>query len=366
MPKVKLDLAERSYDIIIENNSIKNIAKYLKELNIGKKIFIISDDNVADIYLNDIEKSLKNSSYDILPIILKPGEHLKSFVNLTKLCNKILSYEPDRNSTIIALGGGVIGDLSGFTASIIMRGINFIQIPTSLLAQVDSSVGGKTGINSNYGKNLIGSFYQPKLVIIDPLTVNSLSKREFNSGYAEIVKYALIDDPKFFSYLEKNKDKIKKLEPKILSKIIEICCLAKARIVAADEKENQQRALLNLGHSFAHSLEKETGYSNLLKHGEAVAIGLVLAMKFSENMGFLKADEIKKLEEHFKYFGITTNMLNIQLEWHAENLINNMYKDKKNINGNLTLILMNGIGKAFISRNVSHDKISNFIYNQLK
>jgi 3-dehydroquinate synthase len=366
MHNITLDLGSRSYDIVIENNSIKDITKYLEKLNLGKKIFVITDDNVASLYLSKIEKSLEKSAYNFHSIILKQGEHLKSFVNLTKLCNQILSYEPDRNSTIIALGGGVIGDLSGFAASIIMRGINFIQIPTSLLAQVDSSVGGKTGINTNYGKNLIGSFYQPKLVIIDPLTVNSLSKRDFNSGYAEIVKYALIDNKDFFNYLEKNREKTKNLDTAILAEIIKICCLAKARIVAADELENQQRALLNLGHSFAHSLEKETGYSNILKHGEAVAIGLVLAMKFSEEMGFLEKEEIKKLEDHFKFFGITTNMLKIQPSWNAENLIHNMYKDKKNINGNLTLILLNAIGKAFISRNINHNKIANFIFNQLK
>jgi len=210
MPNVKVDLAERSYDIVIEEGALENIDQLIKPLKLGEKIFLITDKSVGKLYSNDLKKKLKKAGYDVIKISLKPGEHLKSFVNIVKLCNKILNHKPDRNSTIMALGGGVIGDLSGFAASIVMRGINFIQIPTTLLSQVDSSVGGKTGINTNAGKNLIGSFYQPKLVVIDPTTLKSLSDREYYCGYVEALKYALIDNPEFFEYLEKNKAKVKK------------------------------------------------------------------------------------------------------------------------------------------------------------
>ena len=299
MPIVKLDLKERSYDIAIAEGAIKNVASYLEPLKLGKKIFIITDKNVGKLYYNAAKKSLNKSGYEIIKISLKPGEHLKSFVNIVKLCNKILNHKPDRNSTILALGGGVIGDLSGFAASIILRGIDFVQIPTTLLSQVDSSVGGKTGINTNSGKNLVGSFYQPKLVVIDPETLNSLSEREYLCGYVEALKYALIDNPEFFEFLEKNKAKIKKRDIETLKEIIKISCESKARIVSNDERERGCRALLNLGHTFGHSFEKETEFSDILKHGEAVAIGIILALKLSNQLGLCPVEDTEAVTKHF-------------------------------------------------------------------
>lgn len=364
MKKVTVNLAERTYDIVIEAGLIKNITKYLSSMEIGGKVFIITDQNVAKLYLEDVNKAILDCSTKVHNIILAPGEQLKSFVNLTKVANEILKNNPDRNSTIIALGGGVIGDLSGFVASIMLRGINFIQIPTTFLAQVDSSVGGKTGINTNYGKNLIGSFYQPKLVLIDPNTLLSLSDREYYSGYVEALKYGLIDMADFFTFLDKNKENIKNKDIHTLSKIISTCCNAKARIVAEDEKEKGKRALLNLGHTFAHSLEKETNYSELLKHGEAVALGIILALKFSIKLGFCIESDLKKVSSHFEYLNIKTDLAQIKFSWNKENIIKNMYSDKKTINNHLVFILLNGIGKSFISRNIKDNLLSEF-FNEI-
>lgn len=361
MKKVKVELGERSYDIIIKAGLLDNMAKYLADINLGEKVFIITDQNVSPLYLAQIERELKKITHKIFKIIVEPGEQLKSFVNLAKISNFILQNKPERNSTIIALGGGVIGDLSGFIASILLRGINFIQIPTTLLAQVDSSVGGKTAINTNYGKNLIGAFYQPKLVLIDPKTLLSLSDREYYCGYVEALKYGLIDQAEFYDFLENNKEKTKNRDLNILEEIILTCCAAKARIVAEDEQEKGKRALLNLGHTFAHSLEKETGYSELLKHGEAVALGIILALQLSLKLGYCQQNDLDKVSKHFEYFKIKTQINQIEHNWQKDNIIKNMYSDKKVLNNHLIFILLNGIGKSFISRNIDDKIISNFI-----
>ena len=362
MRQVKVSLKERSYDIIIKDNLLKNISEHIKPLNLGKKIFIISDNNVAPLYLKNIVNSLKKQQFEINIFTLEAGEHLKSFTNLVKLSNKILSYKPDRNSTIIALGGGVIGDLSGFIASIILRGINFIQIPTTLLSQVDSSVGGKTAINSNYGKNLIGSFYQPKIVLIDPTSLLTLPDREFLCGYVETFKYALINNYEFFTFLEKEKSAIKAKELTILNHIIELAVTSKAQIVAKDETEKSGlRALLNLGHTFAHALEKETNYSDLLKHGEAVAIGIILAAKFSYQLGFCNEEIIAKITKHLQYFNIITNPQDLNYNWQYKNLLTHMLGDKKNQDGIINFILLNDIGESFLAKNVKYDNVVAFL-----
>ena len=269
---------------------------------------------------------------------------------------------PDRNSTIIALGGGVIGDLSGFLASLILRGINLIQIPTTLLSQVDSSVGGKTGINTNYGKNLIGTFYQPRLVLIDPKTLQTLPDREFLCGYVETVKYALINNYKFFEYLDNNKSKIKNKNLNFLTDIIQTAISSKAEIVAQDETEKTgTRALLNLGHTFGHALEKEVDYSDLIKHGEAVAIGIILAAKFSYKLGFCDKTIITQIETHFKSFDIPVSAKEIIYDWNINNLFNNMLSDKKNQNGQIAFILFKNIGQTFLARNITHNNIYDFL-----
>jgi 3-dehydroquinate synthase len=373
MHKINLDLKENSYSILIEENIIENAGKHLKSLKLGKKIFILTDKNVSPLYLNKLMDSLDD--YEVKPIIMEAGEHLKSFVNLTKICNFILSEKPDRNTTLIALGGGVIGDLTGFCASVILRGINFVQIPTTLLSQVDSSVGGKTAINTNAGKNLIGSFYQPKIVLIDPNALQKLPEREFLCGYAEAVKYGLINNREFFDYLCKNEKKIKNKDVETLKYIIKTSCESKAAIVEADEKEKSgTRALLNLGHTFAHSFEKETGYSDVLKHGEAVAIGMVMALKFSIELGHCDKKDLELVLEHFKNMGLPTdlshlnlpaNLTKTEIEGNAQVLLSHMCGDKKNENDQIVFILMNAIGESFLSRNTKKDDVLKFLEQNL-
>ena len=362
MKTVNVSLKDRSYNVIIDSGIINHTGKHLEELGLGKKVFIISDDNVFPIYSEKLITSLEASDFIVKTFILKNGEHLKSYENITKLCEKILSFTPDRNSTIIALGGGVIGDLSGFTASILLRGINFIQIPTTLLSQVDSSVGGKTAINSSFGKNLIGTFYQPKLVLIDPDTLNSLPHREFLCGYSETLKYALINNKDFFNYLENNKAEIKAKKPELISEIIKTAVQTKANIVSQDETEKSDiRALLNLGHSFGHALEKELKYSDILKHGEAVAIGMILAAKFSANSGLCDPKIIADITQHLEYFGLPLKPQDIKKQWDSSNILNNMMSDKKNLNAKLNLILLRDIGKSFVAKNISPDNIVAFL-----
>lgn len=362
METVTVKLKERSYNIHIKEDIVKECGKHIKALNPGKKIIIITDRNVSKLYYKTVKASLLKEGFEIHKIILKPGEHLKSFLNTVKLSNKILSITPDRNSTIVALGGGVIGDLSGFIASITLRGINFVQIPTTLLSQVDSSVGGKTGINTNYGKNLVGTFYQPKLVLIDPKTLLNLPEREFLCGYVETVKYALINNYSFFNHLDNNKSKIINKDLKFLTEIIKTAVQSKADIVSQDETEkNGTRALLNLGHTFGHALEKEVCYSDTIKHGEAVAIGIVLAAKFSYQLGFCEKTIITQIEDHFKAFNIPLTAKEIIYEWDINNLLTNMMSDKKTENAQITFILFKNIGETFLARNITTKNIIDFL-----
>jgi 3-dehydroquinate synthase len=361
---INLDLGDNSYDILIKHGLLDNAVDYISKVTKSKKVIIVTDTNVAKDYLYPLIHNLKSEKYNVEHIIIEPGELQKSFVSLTRLCNNILKLTPDRSTTLIALGGGVIGDLVGFTASIILRGIDFIQIPATLLSQVDSSVGGKTGINTNYGKNLVGTFYQPRLVLIDTKTLNTLPKREFNSGYAEILKYALINNPEFFEFLEKNKSEIKNRDIKALQEIIKISCKTKAQIVKEDEKErNDKRALLNLGHTFGHSLEYNINYNDKLKHGEAVAIGMVMAFKFSEELKLCPKNTYRKIENHLKFFGIPANVKDIDFEFDPEILLKAMLADKKNSNGNIVLILASDIGKSYVARNINHNSVEQFLNN---
>ena len=271
-PKTKVKLGENSYPIYIEENIVSEIGNIIGKIGSFSKYILVTDSNVAKFYLKDVENSLKILQKPFKSIILRPGEKTKSFNNLNYLLEKILQNKIDRNSVVIALGGGVIGDLVGFAASIVLRGLPYIQIPTTLLAQVDSSVGGKTGINSIYGKNLIGSFKQPIAVISSINMLNSLQKREINSGYAEILKYSLIADKNFFKWLLDNGKDIIKLQPKNCIKAIKKSCEIKSDIVSMDEKESGIRAFLNLGHTFGHSIESITNYSKKINHGEAVLL----------------------------------------------------------------------------------------------
>jgi 3-dehydroquinate synthase len=352
---IEVLLGEKSYRIVTGANQISYLEKFLSDKNYSK-IIIITDENVANLHLAKLTEVLSNGKISTNIIVTKPGESAKSFANLEKIAEEILSKEIDRKSLIIAFGGGVVGDLSGFLASILLRGIDFIQIPTSLLAMVDSSVGGKTAINSKHGKNLIGSFYQPKLVICDPNFLLSLDSRQMKAGYAEIVKSALIKDKDFFKFLDQNlEDKfLAKTDLEYLSILIAKSCEIKAKIVSEDETEQESRMLLNFGHSFAHIFETETNYSDEILHGEAVSIGMVMAAEMSKNYQLITAEDVSKISSHLKRAGLPISANQIRASWNIENLSRHLYKDKKTENKNLTFVLLKDIGDAIVRKSVPY------------
>ena len=347
-------LKKHSYDINIGENLLYSISKYHEKIYKNKRIFVITDTNVKKIYLHRFSQSFIKSKIQINCLSIAPGEKSKNFKTIDMLSNKLLKLKISRKDIIYALGGGVVGDITGFVSSIILRGVDWIQVPTSLLAQVDSSVGGKTGINTSFGKNLIGSFYQPKMVIIDTNTLNTLPRRELLSGYAEIVKYSLINDKKFLFWLENNG--LNLIEGDNTNRIYAIikCCSNKSKIVAKDEKENNLRALLNLGHTFAHALEAEAGYDKSMLHGEAVSIGMVLALKLSHHMKFIEKNDIKRLVNHLKEVGLPVSLkeTHSSCNWNLDKILNRIKNDKKNEENLIKFILCKKIGNAFISSNV--------------
>ncbi len=354
--KINIKLAAHSYDIIIGNKLLDDSGEYIAKVVPEKsKIYIITDSNVAKLYLKPLERSLKKAGFEASSIIIPAGEKSKNFLQLENIINEIFKSRPERKSTIIALGGGVVGDISGFAASILLRGVNFIQIPTTLLSMVDSSVGGKTGINLKYGKNLVGSFYQPKLVLADTSLLRSLPHREFLAGYAEVLKYGLISDKKFYEFLEKEKDFSN------ITKMIKTSCEAKAKIVAADEKENDIRALLNLGHTFGHALEGIFGYDGTLLHGEGVAIGMVMAFRFSEYLGLCPKGRADRIEKLLKAKGMKTRASQLKKKITAQQMIKFMQQDKKVSSNKLVFILAKDIGKSFIKKDVSEADLKKFL-----
>ena len=357
MKIVKLAIKERSYKIIIKRNVFKDVVfNHLSKYKNSKAI-IITDKNVAKHYFEIFSKLFEKSNIEIQTIVIQPGEASKDLAVIKKVAEKLLKEGVKRNDIIYALGGGVVGDFSGFLASIILRGIRFIQVPTTLLSQVDSSVGGKTGVNTKNGKNLIGSFYQPSAVFIDPHTLKTLSRQEFLSGYSEVLKYSLIDDKKFFLWLDLNHKKINSSNPSIMTNIISKCCIKKAKIVKKDEKEKNYRMLLNLGHTFAHAIEKDLNYN--VKHGEAVCVGLLMAAKLSILLGITSPNIFTLIESHHKKLRLPTTLkcLNEKKKWSPKNLIKNMLLDKKRTDENIKFILLKDIGKAFIKNNVSRNKV---------
>ena len=355
---LRVALGERSYDILVGQHVLGNgagdaIARVIK----SKSVIIVSDEHVARFYLHRLSNALEEQQIRSRSIIVKAGEASKSYSAFADLMENILEQKPDRNTTLIALGGGVVGDLTGFAASVCLRGLDFIQIPTSLLAQVDSSVGGKTGINSKFGKNLIGSFHQPILVIADVETLATLPARELMSGYAEIVKYGLINDPPLFTWLEKNAVEMLSGKRELVTEAVVASCNAKAAIVAADEKEQGQRALLNFGHTFAHAFEAETGFSQSLLHGEAVAIGMILAFQASVKMGLCDKVDYARVKAHYEATGLPLSPQYVQKEWNIDALMEHFTRDKKAKDGALTFVLTHGIGKAFVANNVDNSVI---------
>lgn len=360
---ITVDLGDRAYDILVGPSLIANAGEHLSKILRRPKVVVVTDENVAAHHLGPLQSALEAKDISVKSFILPAGEKTKSFPQLQSLCSDLLQAGVERNDMIVALGGGVIGDLTGFAASILRRGVDFIQIPTTLLAQVDSSVGGKTGINTPEGKNLIGAFHQPQLVLADTGALKTLSTREFIAGYAEVVKYGLINDLPFFNWLEANVDKIKSGDEAARIHAITKSCQAKADIVAQDEKEGGVRALLNLGHTFGHALEAATSYtSERLVHGEGVSIGMTLAMYFSQHLGLCSGQDAQRAENHMKAAGLPTRMEEIPGELpDTDALINLMAQDKKVVDGQLTFILTKAIGESFITREIATSDLHAFL-----
>ena len=359
---VPVALGDRSYDITIGEGLLADAGDLIKPLLRRPLTAIVTDENVARLHLPALQATLAAAGIRATAVILPAGESTKSFEHLAKACDQLLAAGIERRDRIIALGGGVIGDLAGFAAAILRRGVDFIQMPTTLLAQVDSSVGGKTGINSSHGKNLIGAFHQPVAVIADTALLDTLPRRELAAGYAEVAKYGLLGDADFFAWLEEAAGAILRGDSQARIHAIRKSCEAKARIVAEDETETGIRALLNLGHTFGHALEVATGYSDRLLHGEGVAIGMVQAFRFSERLKLCAPGTADRVARHLQEVGLPIHASQIQgaLPPPAR-LVEIMRQDKKAVDGRLTFILARDVGKAFIARDVAETDVKAFL-----
>jgi len=360
--RLRVELNARGYDILVGPGLIARAGEEVRPLMRRKQAVIVTDEIVAQHHLAGLEASLANARIASHTVMLPPGEGTKDFAHFGRLVDEILALGIERGTMLVALGGGVVGDIAGFAAATLLRGIDFVQIPTTLLAQVDSSVGGKTAINTAAGKNLLGAFYQPRLVLADTITLGTLPRRELCAGYAEIVKYGLIRDAEFFDWLEAKGDAVCDLEPAALTHAICVSCHMKAAIVAADERESGERELLNFGHTFGHALEAETGFGDRLLHGEAVALGMVLAFDFAVQLGFASGQDAHRVRRHLAQSGLPTALGEIELSGRdADRLLAHMGKDKKVRDGRITLILPRQIGDAFVTREVPADKLRAFL-----
>ena len=358
---IRVELGERSYDIFIGDDLLEAAGSRIAATLPGARCAVVSDDNVAALYLDRLKASL--GELFLGEVVVTPGEASKSFPVLAPVCEQLLTLGGERGDTVIALGGGVVGDLAGFAASILRRGVRLVQIPTTLLAQVDSSVGGKTGVDTPQGKNLIGTFHQPSLVLTDISVLATLAPREFRAGYAEVMKYGLLGDAPFFACLEGNWPQIFSGEGQARASAIATSVRAKVAIVEADEREDSgRRALLNLGHTFGHALEAYAGYSDRLLHGEAIAIGMRLAFAFSAELGLCAASDAERVQRHLAAVGLPTWVADIPGPPPApERLLDLMAQDKKVKGGRLALVLVRGIGQAFVERDVAMNRLSAFL-----
>lgn len=353
---VRVELGDRSYDIVIGAGLLAaggSGAARIGKITGSGPAWIVTDATVADLHLRPVLSALAAADVDATPVILPAGESSKTMASVERIVGTVLDGVPERSSSIIALGGGVVGDIAGFAASMILRGIGFIQVPSTLLAQIDSSVGGKTGINTAHGKNLVGAFYQPRLVIADTGLLDSLPRREILAGYAEVVKYALLGDRGFFDWLEDNAVDVIAGDADALRQAVRTCCAAKAVIVGRDEREAGARALLNLGHTFGHALETETGYGSELLHGEAVAIGMVMAFELSSALGLCAAGDVERIRRHFARVGLPVGLPSAPGRvWDPDTLLDHMRHDKKVRDGHMVFVLARAIGEAFVTADV--------------
>jgi 3-dehydroquinate synthase len=363
---VNVALGSRAYDIVIGRDLIASLGARIAAVRPGAKVAIVSDETVAALHLQAVEAALAASAIPTTRIVVPPGESSKSMPLFEQVCEAIIAARIERNDLVVALGGGVIGDLAGFAAATVRRGLDYVQVPTSLLAQVDSSVGGKTAIDSRHGKNLIGAFHQPILVIADTALLDTLSSREFGAGYAEVAKYGLLGDAAFFAWLEANWKQVF-AGGAAREHAIAVSCRAKAAIVARDERETGDRMLLNLGHTFGHAFEAAAGFSGRLLHGEAVALGTVLAFAFSARRGLVAPADAERVRRHLAEVGLPTRVADVPgPQPSLEQLMELIAQDKKVRRGALTFILVRGIGQSFVANDVDPADVRSFLSEVLK
>lgn len=364
---VHVPLGDRAYDIEIGTDLLQDAAARLSPHLVRPRVAIVTDATVAGLHLQPLADQLTAAGISVATKTLPSGEATKSWSHLQDTVEWLIAERIERNDTVIALGGGVIGDLVGFAAAILRRGVQFIQIPTSLLAQVDSSVGGKTAINSPLGKNLIGAFYQPKLVLADVSVLGTLRPRDFLAGYGEVVKYGLLGNADFFDWLEENGPALASGDTEKRIEAVRMSCQMKADIVVRDETEQGERALLNLGHTFCHALEAATGYSDRLLHGEGVAIGCALAFETSSRLGLCAQEDPSRVRAHLKAMGMKTDLADIPGDLPAaDDLVGLMYQDKKVVEGRLRFIMARGIGEAFVTDDVAPEVVTEVLSDALR
>ena len=362
---VPVPLGDRAYDILVGRGLIETAGSRIAALG-ARAAAIVTDEHVGPLYADALARSLEAQGLRVSVVTLPPGEATKSYASLERVCDAVLAAKIERGDLVVALGGGVVGDLAGFAAAVVRRGVRFVQVPTTLLSQVDSSVGGKTGINSRHGKNLVGAFHQPSLVLADTALLDTLPLREMRAGYAEVAKYGLIDDARFFAWCEANWQGIFAGGPE-RDEAVAQSCRAKADVVVRDEHETGDRALLNLGHTFGHALERITAYDSArLVHGEGVAIGLTLAFRFSAFLGLAPAADAERVERHLKAAGLPTRLGDVPGGCGTvDHLLDAMAQDKKVKGGALTFILARGIGQSFIAPGIDPDRVRAFLANEI-
>lgn len=352
MREIEVNLGERTYSILIDTGILGQSGKLIRQVSSASRVMLVSNPTVFSLYGEQLRQSLENSGFETAIALMPDGEEYKNLAEASRILDQVVNSGLERNSLVVALGGGVVGDLAGFVAAIYQRGIGFVQVPTTLLAQVDSSVGGKVAVNHPQGKNMIGSFHQPIRVIIDPLTLETLEEREFKSGLGEIVKYGIIFDRDFFAFMQDNVQEIRNRDTRCVSALIYQSCLLKKEIVEKDEKELGLRAVLNLGHTFGHAIEKLTGYTSY-RHGEAVVMGTAAAANLAEQLGLMQAAECEKVIDLFRRLGILMPFPAIE----PQEIYKGMLNDKKVINGKIRFVLPKGIGDFAIMENIDRQQV---------